>query len=103
MASIKAQNVNHPEYTENLNEEKYTHVRNAILETLADDGESLSFNDLRDGVAAYLDEHDVPQHLFPKAGSVSWYTKTVQLDLEARGLIERVPNVSPMRLRKPNQ
>jgi hypothetical protein len=38
--------------------------------------------------------------LFPKPGSVRWYTKAVQLDLEAKGIIERVPKKSPIRLRK---
>ncbi|MHA2070422.1 MAG: DUF6958 family protein [Candidatus Thorarchaeota archaeon] len=35
-------------------------------------------------------------------GSISWYYTTVKLDLEARGIIERVPNKTPqlLRLRK---
>ena len=32
-------------------------------------------------------------------GSISWYVTTVKLDLEARGLIERVPRSRPQRLR----
>jgi hypothetical protein len=32
-------------------------------------------------------------------GSISWYVTTVKLDLEARGLIERVPKTSPQQLR----
>jgi hypothetical protein len=31
---------------------------------------------------------------------VRWYCKSVQLDLEAKGLIERLPKQSPIRLRK---
>lgn len=100
MTSIKAQNVNHPGYTENLNQEKYTLVREAILTSLPANGDSLKFNDLLEKVDTLLKEKQVPQHLFPKPGSVGWYTKTVQLDLEARGEIERVPNASPIQLRK---
>ena len=32
-------------------------------------------------------------------GSTGWYTTTVKLDLEARGVIERIPNSSPQQLR----
>jgi len=102
MTSIKAKNVNHPDYTENLNEQKYTIIREAILSVLPapDSGESMAFQTLEDGVHAHLEANDVPKALFPKPGSVRWYTKTVQLDLEARGEIERVPNQSPIHLRR---
>ena len=43
----------------------------------------------------------VPADLFPKRGSVSWYTKVVQLDLEARGQLCRVPGQTPQRLLRP--
>lgn len=100
MTSIKAKNVNHPNYSENLNEKKYTLVRNAILESLPSNGDSLSFDELRDRVESYLQEVQDSKALFPKSGSITWYTKAVQLDLEARGDIARVPDVSPIRLRK---
>lgn len=32
-------------------------------------------------------------------GSVSWYVVTVKLDLEARGVLERVPKTSPHQVR----
>jgi hypothetical protein len=32
-------------------------------------------------------------------GSVSWYVTTVKLDLETRGVVERVPGQKPQRLR----
>ena len=34
--------------------------------------------------------------------SVGWYTTTVKLDLEAKGLIEQVPYARPQRLRLPD-
>ena len=32
-------------------------------------------------------------------GSINWYVTTVKLDLEARGVVERIPGKSPQRLR----
>lgn len=102
MASIQAENVNHPDHRENLNVEKYTLIREAILAALPtqDSGESMSFAELETAVQAHLDKKEVPSALFPKPGSVRWYTKAVQLDLEAKGEIERLPKKSPLRLRK---
>ena len=102
MTSIQAQNVNHPDHRENLKEEKYTVIREAMLAVLpaAAGSEGMAFPQLEEKVRAYLESNDVPMSLFPKPGSVRWYTKAVQLDLEAKGLIERVPKKSPIRLRK---
>ena len=102
MSTVQARNVNHPDYQENLKEEKYTIIREAILDVLPDDTGSLgmTFSQLEEKVSAYLAANEVPMALFPKPGSVRWYTKAVQLDLEARELIERVPHQSPIRLRK---
>lgn len=102
MTSIKAQNVNHPQRRENLKVEKYTLIREAILAALpaADTGESMSFDELEIRVHSYLEQKTFDPKLFPKPGSVRWYTKAVQLDLEAKDLIERLPGVSPIQLRK---
>ncbi len=99
MSSIKALNVNHPEYQENLNENKYEIIRGAILACFSKTTE-LSFSELEDQVRDHLIRNRVSMELFPKPGSVRWYTKAVQLDLEARGEIERVPHQVPLRLRR---
>ncbi len=101
MSSIQARNVNHPEHRENLKEEKYAVIREAILAVLPDNSSmAVTFPQLEEKVSAYLAANDVPMSLFPKPGSVRWYTKAVQLDLEARELIERAPNQRPIRLWK---
>lgn len=69
----------------------YDPVRTAILETLAE-GE-VAFGDLRAAIAERTDPAMWEEH------SLGWYTTTVKLDLEARGEIQRVPGVSPQRLR----
>ncbi|MCY3864646.1 MAG: hypothetical protein OXG68_04325 [Chloroflexi bacterium] len=99
MTSIQARNVNHPEHRENLKTEKYTVIREAMLASLPDDG-WMPFSELEETVRAWLDDREVPKALFPKPGSVRWYCKAVQLDLEARREIERQPKKSPLHLRK---
>ncbi len=70
----------------------YEAVRVAILDAVPDGEPGLLFKDLTGEV-----EKRVPEHLFHSA-SVSWYTVTVKLDLEARGLVKRLPGSSPQRL-----
>lgn len=98
MPSIKALNVNHPEYQENLNENKYEIIREAILACLSKVDE-LSFPELEDQVRDHLLRNKISMELFPKPGSIRWYTKAVQLDLEARSILERVPGRVPLRFR----
>ncbi len=99
MSSIQARNVNHPEHRENLKAEKYNVIREAILAVLTA-RDWMSFADMEAAVRARLNERQVPKQLFPKPGSVRWYCKAVQLDLEARGEIERQPKKSPLHLRR---
>ncbi len=74
----------------NIDKAKYDVIKDAVLGQLAQAGE-LTFTGLTDAVNAQLgDSFD---------GSVSWYVITVKLDLEARGLIERIPGRRPQMLR----
>ena len=99
MTSISARNVNHPEHRENLKADKYHIIREAMLRSLSEE-DWLSFHEMEDRVRERLQEQAVPKALFPKPGSVRWYCKAVQLDLEARGIIQRQPRKSPLHLRK---
>ncbi len=99
MSTIRARNVNHPDHRENLKAEKYGIIREAMLASLSQEA-WLPFSELEEKVRAWLDTRDVPKSLFPKPGSVRWYCKAVQLDLEARGEIERQPKKSPLHLRQ---
>jgi hypothetical protein len=76
----------------NIEREKYEVIKQKILECIGEHG-TMSFRDLAAAVEARL------AGTFD--GSVSWYTETVKLDLEARGIIERVPGRSPQVLRFP--
>jgi hypothetical protein len=72
----------------------YDATRAGILALLPARGEGMLFTDLMKAM-----KRRVPPDVFAGA-SVPWYTTTVKLDLEARGLIERVPGAHPQRLRR---
>ena len=74
----------------NISRAKYDAVRTAIVAALADGG-TLTFTQLTEEVRQMLgDTFD---------GSPNWYVTTVKLDLEARGVVERVPQSRPQQLR----
>ena len=77
----------------NIDQDKYDIIRRAMLASLAERGE-IPFQALASAVAARL--------AAPFDGSVGWYTTTVKFDMEARGVIERVPGRSPQVLRLAN-
>jgi len=69
---------------------RYEQIRNYIVDTIKEEGE-ITFSDLGDKAVEDLsDSFD---------GKVLWYITTVKLDLEARGVIERIPRTSPHKLR----
>lgn len=76
---------------------KYDCIRKAMLANLPTTQHGLAFNEL---VAKVRRDVGDKKDLFPKAGSVMWYTKVVQLDLEKRKIIERIPGVVPQRIRR---
>ena len=82
----------HPEKKQgvNINREKYGVIRKAILSALHKQNE-ITFKNLSCAV-----EKEVKGNF---EGSVNWYVTTVKLDLEARGVIKRVPNSRPQLLR----
>ena len=78
----------HPEKKQgvNISKEKYEIIRKAILSTLRAQKET-TFKNLSRAV-----EKEVRGKF---DGSVMWYVTTVNLDLEARGEVKRVPNSRP--------
>ena len=92
---MRAMNVNTGRPSTHVTPQKYYPVREAILKTLPDDEKGMACEELTKAIAPHLS-----RDLFPHMGSVRWYAKTVQLDLEARGLIERIPKSKPLRLRR---
>jgi hypothetical protein len=74
----------------NISREKYNTISRAIQDSLRTH-QSMTFKDLTEEVRRKLE--------VAFDGSVSWYVTTVKLDLEARGVIERIPNKAPQQLR----
>jgi hypothetical protein len=74
----------------NILKRRYNTIKEYILQTITDHGE-ISFDELTDlAVDSLTKSFD---------GKVVWYMVTVKLDLEARGLIERIPKTSPHKLK----
>ncbi len=82
----------HPEKKQgvNISKEKYEIIREAILSTLHKQKE-ISFMNLSRAVEKQVNGNF--------EGSVNWYVTTVKLDLEARGVVKRVPNSRPQLVR----
>ena len=74
----------------NIDRVKYDVIKSAILDAIDRQGEIL-FKDLTPAVESQLTDFE---------GSVSWYVVTIKLDLEVRGLIERIPKSSPQCIRR---
>lgn len=86
----------HPDPTKSMpavDRWKYEAVRKAILAAVPRSGEGLAFKELPGRVREHLDAESLET-----LGSVSWYTTTVKLDLEARGELKRVSGARPQRL-----
>ncbi len=79
-----------------IDPERYEIVREAILRSLPPhDAQGITWAELAELIAPSL-----PDRLFRHMGTVRWYTRAVQLDLEARGALEQVPGGKPGRLRR---
>jgi hypothetical protein len=74
----------------NIDRAKYDRMKAAILDLLAGQ-EDATFGGMLTQVQAHLGE--------TFDGSISWYYTTVKLDLEARGVIERVKGSGPQGIR----
>lgn len=74
----------------NISLEKYSTIKDYILEALKKYS-NITYQDLNQ--LAIKDLQDTFD------GKVTWYLVSVKLDLEARGIIERIPKTSPHQLR----
>jgi len=89
---ISVENVNHPGKTRDVDAEHYAAVRAALLTILPEGPPGMTLDEIR----AELPDH-LPDELFPGGRKAGWWLKTVQLDLEAKGVLVR-SRTSPLRL-----
>ena len=73
----------------NILKRRYDQMAEYILKTIAEN-QPVTFKDLM------LMSMDDLTGVFD--GKIKWYLTTVKLDLEARGMIRRIPNKSPQQL-----
>jgi len=85
----------HPEGKKgvNIDADKYQIVRDTLSAILKEHAE-ISYQEMNKLAVSRLKGHF--------RGSVPWYVVTVKLDLEARGVIERIPGTLPHRIRLRN-
>ena len=82
---IEVENINHPGHITRVDAMKYAAAKTALLAILTGQDQGLTQTEMMAAIKVQID-----QTLFPNgAKSVSWM-KTVQLDLEAKGQINRI-------------
>jgi hypothetical protein len=99
MATHKAErvgvaNVNHPGRLRYVDAAMYEAVKGAYLKVLPKTSPGLTLAEIQVRLI-----HRLPRDLFPGGAKAGWWAKTVQLDLEAKGLIAR-EKTTPLRLHR---
>lgn len=81
---VEVLNVNHPGRSTRLDRAKYEAACTALLDALPAAQPGLTQSEMVAAVRQRL-----PDALFPGGATAGWWTKAVQLDLEARGKVAR--------------
>ena len=94
MGRVEVKNVNHPGSVKLVDADMYKAMKQAYLAVLPASAPGLTVAEIHERLNAEL-----PQNLYPGGAKAGWWAKTVQLDLEARGIIKRV-KTNPLRLHR---
>ena len=89
---IDVENIGQPGKTYRVDAIKYAEMHAKFLAILPNQAPGLTVAQINEAVRPSLDPV-----LFPGGDTCGWWVKTVQLDLEAKGVIQRGPK-SPVRL-----
>ena len=81
---VVVENINTPGRTSRVNAAMYRAMRQAMLQVLPLEAPGLTQADMREAVIPHL-----PEELYPGGAKAGWWAKTVQLDLEAKGIVSR--------------
>ena len=89
---IEIENINVRGRTERVRRDKYDAMKSALLPVLPKEAPGMTVAEAKAALAP-----DLPDDLFPGGATLGWWQKTVQLDLEAKGLFAR-SHTKPMRI-----
>ena len=80
---IEVENVNVPGQVTRVDRAKYDAMRSAMVQVMTG-AEPMTANAIKEAAKARL-----PEDLFPGGATSGWWQKCVQLDLEAKGVVQR--------------
>jgi hypothetical protein len=81
---ITIENVNVPGRTSRVNAAMYEAMKEAMLKVLPKEAPGFTQSEIHEAAVPHL-----PQELYPGGAKVDWWSMTVQLDLEAKGILVR--------------
>lgn len=88
---IEVENINTPGRTTRVDRAKYEAMKNALVSTITCDAPGMTAAEMKAALLPELDET-----LFPGGKTSGWWMKSVQLDLEAKGVLVR-SDTKPLR------
>ena len=91
-ATIEVENLNVPGWVTKVDAAKYAVMKNALLTVVPLNSPGITQTEIRNAVLAYL-----PEDEFPNGAKADWWSKCVQLDLEAKGILRRCADAKPLR------
>jgi hypothetical protein len=89
---VTVHNILSPHHVVQVDGIKYEAMRRALLKVLPRETPGLTQAQMWEQVLGHL-----PEGEFPGGAKAGWWTKCVQLDLEAKGVIERDRSAKPLR------
>ncbi len=89
--TIEVENINTPGKVTRVNAAKYQAMRAAMLKVMTKSKPGDTAKEIKEATKQHL-----PDALFPAGATSGWWQKSVQLDLEAKGIIKRSPT-KPLR------
>ena len=89
---VEVENVNVPDHIVSVDAIKYAAMKIALLKVLPKIPGGMTQTEMRKAVVKYL-----PEDEFPGGAKANWWSKCVQLDLEAKGIIKRDASAKPLK------
>lgn len=89
---VSVENVNVPGYTHRVDATRYAAMKAALLKVVPRKLPGMTQAEMREAVLPHL-----PEEVFPGGAKANWWQKTVQLDLEAKGVLRREATAKPVR------